>query len=87
MMTASRAGQIGADGPAEESILVVDADFGQVARVVADRHRLADMGVQDEVDVAKTLEVDPIALDRAGFRHSQQQQVELLQRCGQLWAS
>ena len=77
------AGQLLADGPAEEAVLVVDADLGQVARVVADRHRLADVGRQRQVEVAEALEADAVLLDPARLGDGQQQQVELLQRVRQ----
>ena len=60
-----------------------DADLGKVTRIVADGHRLADVGGQDRVEVAQSLEVDAVRVDLAGFRDGEQQQVELSRGLGQ----
>ena len=75
-------GQVGADRPAQEAVLVEDPDLGHVARVVADDDALADVGGQHRVQVAQRLEVDAVGVDRARPGDGQEQQVELFQRAG-----
>jgi hypothetical protein len=67
------------DGGADEGVVVVDADLGDVARVVADRDGLADERRQGRREVALALEVDAVALDRAVLGHGQQQPVQFLE--------
>ena len=75
-------GVLGADRPAQERAAVEDPDLGQIAGVIADGHRLADVGGQHRVQVAQALEVDAVALDGAGLGDHHQQQVQVLQRGG-----
>ena len=75
--------QVRADRPGEEAVTVEDADIGKVTGIVADGHRLADVGGQDRVEVAQSLEVDAVRVDLAGFRDGEQQQVELFRGLGQ----
>jgi len=72
-------GEFLADGAAEELPLMVDAQFGHVARVEADDDILADIGGQREVDVAQRMQMNPVLVDLAGFRHREQQEVKVLQ--------
>ena len=57
---------------------MVDAHLAGVAGVVADGHGLRDIGGQHRGDVAGALEADAVALDDAGGRGGEQQQVEVL---------
>jgi len=72
------AGVGGADGPADEDVAVVDADFGHVAGVVADGDPLPDVGGQGGVQVADALKVDPVAVHDPGGCNHDQEQVQLL---------
>ncbi|ELU60764.1 hypothetical protein PCS70012_02353, partial [Streptococcus pneumoniae PCS70012] len=71
-------GQFGGDRPAQVGVLVVDAHLAGVAGVVADGHGLTDVGGQHRADVAGALKADAVALDDAGGRSGEQQQVEIL---------
>src|SRR5262245_38069588 len=76
-------GQLLTDRVANEHLAVVDANLGHIARVIADRHILADIGRQVQIDVAQPLKANAILLDAAGAGDSQQQQVQLRERLGQ----
>jgi hypothetical protein len=47
------AGQLGADGAAHERVVVEHPQLGEVARVVADRDRLADEGGHPDRDLGE----------------------------------
>src|SRR3546814_4876390 len=51
-----------------------------VARIVADRHRLADIGGERRVEVSQPLETDAVAVDDARLGDHDQQRVQFLQR-------
>ncbi len=65
------------DGDADEGVVVVDADLGDVTRVVANGDAPADKRGKRRGEVPLALEVDPVALHGAALRHSQQEPVEL----------
>ena len=72
---------VGVHGPADELVLVEDADLGDVPRVVADNDGFADIGGQQRRDVSESLEVHAVAVDDPGFGHGQQQQVQFVHGC------
>jgi len=76
-------GQFPADRPADEAVLVEDADLRQVTWVVADDHLFADVGGEGQVEVAEPLEVDAILVHPTSPGHGEEQQIELLQGVGQ----
>ena len=74
----------GADRPAQLGAFEEDPDLGHVARVVADDDLLADVVGQDRVEVSQPLKPDSVGMDLAGLGDGQQQQVQALQRVGQV---
>ena len=76
------AGVLLADRTAQELVAVEHPDFGQVARIVADGDGLADIGGQDRIDVAQSLEMNAVAPHAARLGEHDEQQVEVLQAFG-----
>ena len=68
----------GGDGPAEEAVLIEDANFRHIAWIIAYRHVFSHLGCKRQRQIAETLEVDAVAanLSRSDLFH--QQEVELL---------
>ena len=62
-------GQLLADRPTEEALVMEDSNLGHIVRVVADGHRFPDVGREGQVQVAEAEEVDPILVDFAWLRH------------------
>ena len=77
------AGVLLADRSAEKGVAVEQPDLGQVARVVADGHRLAHESRERGRHVAQPLEVDAITPDSARRGVQEQQEVKLFQGFGQ----
>jgi len=76
------AGVLGADGPAQEPAAMKHPDLAEVARVVPDRHGLADVGGQGWVQVTQALEADAVAVHHPRLGDHHEQQVELLEAVG-----
>jgi hypothetical protein len=53
--------------PAEKMLLVIDADFGHIPRVIPDGHVFADIGRQRGIDIAQGLKPESILLHAAGL--------------------
>src|SRR5699024_3827331 len=70
------------DRRAHEGVVVVDTDLGEVARVIADGDRAPDEGGERGREVALSLEMDAVPLDRAVLGDSQEEAVELLEALG-----
>src|ERR1039457_6310849 len=49
------------DRTAQEMVLMKHAHFTQVARIVANRHRLPDIGGERGIEIPNSLEVDAVA--------------------------
>ena len=77
------AGVLLADGAADKAVSVEHPDLRQVARVEADRDRLADEAGKGRACVAQALEADAVALHDPGLGMLDQEQVKLLQAIGQ----
>ncbi|AOF95319.1 hypothetical protein BSY17_4168 (plasmid) [Sphingobium sp. RAC03] len=71
---------VGADGPAQKDVAMEYPNLAYVARIVADRHRLADIGGERRVEVSQPLETDAVAVDDARLGDHDQQRVQFLQR-------
>src|SRR5437016_1194393 len=56
------AGQLSADGAAQERALMEHADLAEVTRVVAGDDVLADVGRHGQVEIAETLKMSAVAL-------------------------
>jgi hypothetical protein len=61
------------DGGANEGVMVIDADFGDVPRVIADGDGTPDERCQGGREVALTLEVDAVALHDTVPRDSEEE--------------
>ncbi len=59
-----------------------DPDLAEVAGVVADGDRFADVGGKDRVEVAQALEANAVAVHHPGRGDLDEQQVELLELSG-----
>src|SRR3546814_10969671 len=57
----TQAGMVGADGPAQKDVALEYPNLAYVARIVADRHRLADMRGESRVEVPQPLLPDGVA--------------------------
>ena len=68
--------------PAEEVLAVEDSDLGHVARVVADRDGLTDIGRQSRGHIAQALKMDAVAAHAARLGNHDEQQVESLEAFG-----
>ena len=64
------------DSDAQQRVVVVDPDLGEIPRVVADGDVMADKRCQGRADVALALEVDAVSLDSAVGGDPQQESVE-----------
>jgi len=73
------ASQLSTHGAANERVLVEDTDLAHVARVVTDDDVLADVGGKRQIEIAKTLKVDTVALDAPRTHDRQQREVQLLE--------
>lgn len=60
------------DGNTDEGVAVVDADLGDVVRVVADGDGVPNERGKRRCEVALTLEVDAVSLHDAAFRDGEQ---------------
>ena len=70
------------DRTAQEMVLMKHAHFTQVARIVANRHRLPDIGGERGIEIPNSLEVDAVAAHDARPGDLHQQQIEILQALG-----
>jgi hypothetical protein len=68
----------GGDGPAEEAVLIEDANFRHIAWIIAYCYVFSHVGCKRQRQIAETLKVDAVAanLSRSDLFH--QQEVELL---------
>ena len=73
-----RAGKLRADRAAEKLALMKEPHLGQVARVVAQHHALADIGREGGIDIAHALKAHAVRLDLAHLGNRQKQQIEML---------
>ena len=64
---------VGIDCFAQETAVVEDPDFGDVAGVVADGDGFSHVGGQEWVEVSQSLEVDAVAVHDAWFRDVDEQ--------------
>ena len=69
----------------QEVVTEVDAQFGHVARIVADREILADIRGERDVEIAQALKVNPILVYTTWLGDGEQQEIELLERVRQPW--
>jgi hypothetical protein len=73
------AGVFLAHRPTQELIAMEDPDFQEVAQVIADGDRLADVGSQGRVAVAQPLETDLVAPNCARLGVHNEQQIEFFE--------
>ena len=71
-----------ADGAAQETVLVKDPDFREVAGIVADGHDFADISRQRRIDVAQPLKAYPVPPHGTRLRDRQQKKIEVVQTVG-----
>ena len=62
--------------PAQKAVAVKDPHFSDVTRIIANGHRLADIGRERGIELTQSLKVHAIAPNDAGLRHHDQQQVQ-----------
>ena len=65
--------------PAQKAVAVKDPNFSDVTRIIADRHRLADIGSQSGIDVTQPLKVHAVSANNTGLRNHDQKQVQSFQ--------
>jgi len=70
------------DGGADEGVVVVDPDLGDVAGVVADCDGVSDEGCKSRGEVALAMEMDAVALYDPVVRSGEKEPVELLEAVG-----
>ena len=71
-----------ADGAAQETVLVKDPDFREVAGIVTDGDGFADISRQCRIDVAQPLKTYPVPPHGTRLRDRQQKKIEVVQTVG-----
>jgi len=75
----SPSGMFWVNRTAQKMVAVKDPNCSEVTRIIADGHRLANIGRQSGIDITQPPKVHTVAANHAGLRHHDQQQVQLLQ--------
>ena len=75
----SPSGMFGVHRTTQKAVVVKDPKFSDVTQIIADGHQLADIGSQSGINLTQPLKVHAISANHAGFRHHDQQQVQLFQ--------
>ena len=75
----SPSGMFRVNRTAQKAVAVKDPNFSDVTRIIADGHRLANIGSQSGIDIPQPLKVHTVSANHAGLRHHDQQQVQLFQ--------
>jgi hypothetical protein len=75
----SPSGMFRVNRTAQKAVAVKDSNFSDVTRIIADGHRLANIGRQSGIDITQPLKVHTVSAHHAGLRHHDQQQVQLFQ--------
>src|SRR6185295_19711420 len=70
---------------AEELVAVENPDFGQVAWIIADGDRIADIGSQSGMAVTEPLEMNTVTPHGARFSMHDKQQIECIEAVGHAW--
>jgi hypothetical protein len=69
----SPSGMFRVNRPAQKAVAVKDANFSEVTRIIADGHRLADIGSQSRIEITQPLKVHTVSAHHAGLGDHDQQ--------------